>query len=128
MSITDEQMNVIVSEGIQFIRAITEAYGSDEGMQLWETIASTLDPAVKGKIFFAMLTGSHDDRVTMSGASNGRKIECIKYIREYTGYGLIDAKNAYETAVFGPITLTLIDPKLRSAFISDLRNCGMHVT
>jgi hypothetical protein len=63
--ISDENMDAIVSDGIAFIRSITTAYGSETGMELWDTIANTLDPDVKGKIFFALLTGTHEDRVTL---------------------------------------------------------------
>lgn len=126
MTITDEQMDMIVSEGIAFIRSITNAYGSEEGMKLWETIADTLDPDIKGKIFFAMLVGTHDDRVTMSRIGNGaNKITCIKYIRQYTGYGLVEAKNAYENVAFGQSVTLKVDPKQRRAFINDLIANGM---
>ena len=50
----------IIQIGINFMRSITEAYGTDEGMKLWDTIASTLDPDVKGEIFFDMLTGDYN--------------------------------------------------------------------
>lgn len=125
---TNEHMDAIVSDGIAFIRSITNAYGSEEGMKLWETIADTLDPNIKGKIFFAMLTGGHDDRVTMSSIGNGaNKIACIKYIRQYTGYGLVEAKNAYESVAFGQAVTLKVDPKQRRAFINDLRANGMNV-
>ncbi len=65
--IPQDHNNAVISTGLHFLRAITEAYGSDQGMQLWETIADTLDPDVKGQIFFAMLTGTHNDTVVVRG-------------------------------------------------------------
>lgn len=130
MTVSDEHMDAIVSDGIAFIRAITTAYGSDTGMELWDTIASTLDPDVKGKIFFAMLTGTHEDRVTLSGAVNSaNKITCIKIIRQFTGLSLTEAKNAYESPVnYGqPFALT-VNPKERRHMIDDLRQNGMIVS
>jgi hypothetical protein len=41
--IPSEHKAEIITTGINFMRAITEAYGSDEGMRLWDTIATTLD-------------------------------------------------------------------------------------
>lgn len=130
MTISDEHMNAIVSDGIAFIRSITAAYGSDTGMELWDTIANTLDPDIKGKIFFAMLTGTHDDRVTMTGSVAGsNKIMCIKLIRQYTGMGLAESKHAYEEAGdYGKPTTLKVDPKQRRAFIDELRQNGMIVS
>ena len=128
--ITDEHMDAIVSDGIAFIRSITTAYGSETGMELWDTIANTLDPSVKGKIFFAMLTGTHDDRVTMTGSVAGsNKIMCIKLIRQYTGMGLSESKQAYEEAGdYGRPTTLKVAPKQRRAFIDELRQNGMIVS
>jgi ribosomal protein L7/L12 len=124
----NEYMDAIVSDGIAFIRSITAAYGSETGMELWDTIANTLDPAIKGKIFFAMLTGSHDDRVTLTGSVAGsNKIACIKIIRQYTGMGLAESKHAYEEAGFNPVNIK-VDPKQRRALIDELRQNGMIVS
>jgi ribosomal protein L7/L12 len=130
MPVSDEHMNAIVSDGIAFIRSITTAYGSETGMELWDTIANTLDPEIKGKIFFAMLTGSHEDRVTLTGAANGaNKITCIKIIRQYTGMSLTEAKNAYESPVhFGQQVALTVNPKERRHMIDDLRQNGMIVS
>lgn len=130
MTISEEHMNAIVSDGIAFIRSITTAYGSDTGMELWDTIANTIDPDIKGKIFFAMLTGSHEDRVTLSGAVAGtNKINCIKIIRQYTGLGLSESKNAYENASdYGQKVPLKVNPKYRREFIDELRLNGMIVS
>ena len=128
--VTDEHMDAIVSDGISFIRSITTAYGSETGMELWDTIANTLDPDVKGKIFFAMLTGSHEDRVTLTGAVAGsNKIACIKIIRQYTGMGLTESKQAYEEAGdYGQKVSLKVNPKERRHMIDDLRQNGMIVS
>jgi ribosomal protein L7/L12 len=128
--VTDEHMDAIVSDGIAFIRSITTAYGSETGMELWDTIANTLDPDVKGKIFFAMLTGSHEDRVTLTGAVAGsNKIACIKIIRQYTGMGLTESKQAYEEAGdYGQKVSLKVNPKERRHMIDDLRQNGMIVS
>lgn len=130
MTIPDEHMDTIVSDGIAFMRSITTAYGSETGMELWDTIANTLDPAIKGKIFFAMLTGTHDDRVTLTGAARGAsKIMCIKIIRAYTNLGLVEAKQAYEEVFdYGKATTLKVDSKQRGIMIAELRQNGMMVS
>ena len=61
----------IIQSGMNFMRAITEVYGTDEGMKLWDTIASTLDPDIKGQIFFAMLTGEYNNIITINSHRPG---------------------------------------------------------
>lgn len=127
--ISEENMDMIVSDSIAFIRSITTVYGSEKGMELWGTIADTLDPAIKGKVFFALLTGSNEDRITLSGYVAGtNKINCIKIIRQYTGMGLVESKNAYESTEFGQKVQIKVDPKHRRECIDELRLNGMIVS
>jgi len=129
MTISDEQMDMIVSDSITLIRSITTVYGSEEGMNLWGTIADTLDPKIKGKVFFALLTGSHEDRITLSGyVARTNKINCIKIIRQYTGMDLVDSKNAYESIEYGQKVQIKVDPKQRRECIDELRMNGMIVS
>ena len=129
--VSDEHMDAIVSDGIAFLRSITTAYGSETGMELWDTIANTIDPSIKGKMFFAMLTDSHEDRVVkLTGAvHSANKITCIKLIRQYTGLGLTEAKNAYESPVnYGQPVALKVNPKERRHMIDELRYNGMIVS
>ena len=73
----------IIQSGINFMRSITEAYGSDEGLRLRDTIASTLDPDVKGEIFFAMLTGDHCGAVV---GSIGQPRSCREEADKWEAY------------------------------------------
>jgi hypothetical protein len=128
--LSEPAMDSIITDGVAFMRSITNAYGAEEGMELWNTIADTLGPDVKGKIFFAMLTNSHDDKVTLSGAVQGSpKITCIKIIRQYTAMSLIDAKEAYENAAdYGTKVILKVEPKFRRSLIDELRLNGMIVS
>lgn len=96
MSLPEEHKTAIISNGLHFVRSITEAYGAEKGMELWEQIASTLDPDVKGQLFFAMITGTYNDRIeirgiTASGSFNA--VACIKEIRQWSGLGLKESKD-----------------------------------
>jgi hypothetical protein len=97
--IPEEHKTAIISNGLHFMRSITEAYGAEKGMELWEKIADTLDPEVKGQIFFAMITGTYNDKieirgVTMMGQNNA--VACIKAIRQFSGLGLKESKDMYD--------------------------------
>ena len=99
--IPEEHKVDIIQSGISFMRSITEAYGTDEGMKLWDNIASVLDPDVKGQIFFAMLTGQYNDLVVLKGVdsrANNNAVACIKEIRQWSGFGLKEAKDLVEGA------------------------------
>ena len=126
--IPEEHKASIITSGIAFLRSITDAYGSDEGMKLWDSIANTLDPAVKGEIFFAMLRGEYQDHITLKGVgynANASNITAIKEIRGVSGLGLLEAKQAYETAEQGiPVKIPCSPDKIGAA-IAALRYAGM---
>lgn len=123
-----EHKEDIIQSGINFMRSITEAYGTDEGMKLWDTIANTLDPDVKGSIFFAMLTGDYNGIVNIASFQTGSdRIWRIKAIRAVTGLGLKEGKELSDTLDSGkPIKLN-INPKTRNEALKELRNAGFHV-
>ena len=139
-----EHRDEVISSGISFLRSITLAYGQEVGLELWDTIADTLDKDVKGQIFFAMLTGESGSRITIRdydrAPQGGNKITIIKAIREVTGLGLKDAKdqadilmgnsnNGYITNSYvgsGPkaITIDIAHNMNRNVCVTILRNAG----
>lgn len=99
MSLPEDHKTAIISNGLHFVRSITEAYGAEKGMELWEQIASVLDPEVKGQIFFAMITGTYNDRIELKGVNHlgmNNGVACIKAIRQYSGLGLKESKDMYD--------------------------------
>lgn len=126
--IPEDHRTAVISTGLHFMRAITEAYGTDEGMQLWETIAGTLDPDVKGQIFFAMLTGTHNDTVVVRGVNlSSDKVKCIKEIRNWTGLGLKEAMDAWNQVYHGSLVRLTVKPAEHHRAVIGLRNAGLTV-
>lgn len=127
--IPENHSNAVISTGLHFMRAITEAYGTDEGLRLWETIASTLDPEVKGQIFFAMLTGTHNDTIIVRGiqANGVDKVRCIKEIRNWTGLGLKEAYDAYSMVTGPGVAQLTVKPEEHHQAVVGLRNVGFVV-
>ena len=118
----------VIQSGINFMRSITEAYGTDEGMKLWDTIASTLDPDVKGEIFFAMLTGEYNNIISISSHQPGaNRVGMIKAIRVVTGLGLKEAKDLSDELTNGKVIKLSCNPKKRLENLSELRNAGFNV-
>jgi hypothetical protein len=129
MSIPADHKQAIIQDGIHFMRSITECYGPDDGMKLWDQIASVLDPSVKGEIFFAMLTGQHADRLNISCESNvTNRVAQIKAIRVATGLGLKEAKDISDEMVTGKTkVITLQKPANRANTIREFRDVGIRV-
>lgn len=119
----------IIHTGIEFIRTITEAYGNDEGMKLWDTISSVLDPSVKGEIFFAMLTGDYSGNITVNGTQHSRinKIATIKAIRSVTNLGLKEAKDLSDVLDSGNSIKIKVEGKRRAAAVAELRAASLLV-
>jgi len=118
----------VISNGLHFIRAITEAYGADEGMRLWDTIASTLDPDLKGEMFFAMIGGQYNNRIRVNGVTPGsNKIAVIKAIRSVSGLGLKEAKDMSDHIEVGKKVALEVEPTTYANSLRELRAAGLHV-
>ena len=116
----------IVQASLSFIGAVTEAYGADEGMKLWEAINANLDPDIKGKVFFAMIKGDYRNTIKLTGTYDSRDlVRAIKCIRTYTGLGLKEAKDLVIRLDNGVAQVIEVDPMVRSEAIVQLRNSGM---
>lgn len=130
--IPQDHKHEIITSGMQFMRAITEAYGAEEGMQLWDTIASSLDPDIKGQIFFAMITGTHNDTIVLkpglagSGVATNR-VAAIKEIRTWTGMGLKEAKDTSDMVEAGRTVKITVKPDDHANALRGLRKVGFHV-
>jgi hypothetical protein len=126
--IPEDHKDAIVTNGLHFMRSITEAYGADEGMRLWETIASTLDPDVKGQIFFAMITGTHNNRIVLKRVgSNTDRVARIKEIRNWTILGLKEAKDVSDMAELGKPTSISVKPQEYAMAVVGLRKVGFDI-
>ena len=128
--IPEEHKQDIIQSGINFIRSITEAYGSDEGMKLWETMADTLDPSIKGHIFFAMLTGEYNSVISIyKFDSAANKVAMIKAIRtvDKRRLGLKEAKDMCDSLFVGNTIRIEVEPNTRNGSLLLLRMAGFVV-
>lgn len=120
-----EHKSSVISAGMHFMRAITEAYGAEEGMRLWDSIASALDPDVKGEIFFAMITGEYNDRIHIKAIGHDR-IATIKAFRNYDKrrLGLKEAKDLSDLCQMGKVITLEIEPRNRVQIQKELMAIG----
>lgn len=128
--IPDEHKKDVIQSGINFMRSITVAYGTDEGLKLWDTIADSIDPDIKGKIFFAMLTGEYNTSVTISQYKpDANRVYMVKAIRmiDSRRLDLKKAKDLVDELVNGKTIKVEIDPAMRNSSLSELRDAGFFV-
>lgn len=129
--VPEENAHSIVQSGISFLRSITEAYGPEEGMQVWENIVHNLDSDVKGKIFFAMITGEYDTLLRLRKVSpTADKIGLIKEVRNITGFGLREAKDLIDELYYGreqTIEMKGMTYAQRQNAIANLRRNGAEI-
>lgn len=118
----------IIQSGINFMRSITEAYGTDDGMKLWDTIADTLDPEIKGQILFALLTGDYSGSITLTGASPiSDKVALIKALRNVANLSLKEAKDMCDMVLTGTPQKIQVNTKNRNGVLRELRDAGFNV-
>jgi hypothetical protein len=126
--ITNEKEKDIIISGLHFMRSITEAHGAEEGMRLWEAIGDTLGHDLKGKIFFAMVAGTHNDTIVLKNIKvNSNAVSCIKEIRHWTGLGLKEAKDTYDWLMNGKMMRITVKPAEHHLAIKALSSVGFEV-
>lgn len=128
----NENRRQLISDGIAFMRSISDQYGTEAGLQLWDRICEVLDPNVRGEIFIAMLTGDTRTRLTISCVQNQYsstyRIPQIKAIREVTGLGLKEAKDLSDLMVNGQSVSITVKEGLSRQYARDvLKNVGLTV-
>jgi hypothetical protein len=110
------------------MQSIVRNYGQEKGMEAWETIADTLDPALKGEIFVAMLIGDFSGRITIGNLADGSNaVACIKAIRSVDNrrLGLKEAKDMYDALRYQNSSIQIeVHGKNRTTAVQELRSVG----
>jgi ribosomal protein L7/L12 len=121
----------LISDAIAFMQSIVRHYGEDRGMAMWERMADSCDPALKGEVFIAMLTGQFSGRITLHGVGVGANaVACIKAIRsvDRRRLGLKEAKDMYDGLKFsGKSAIIEVESNLRGRAAQELRAAGFEL-
>ena len=126
----EELPQELIHDGIRFLRTLTEVYGVEEGMQMWNKMGDVIGPNLHGQIFFAMLGGNSGRAINLTASTadrNGNAIPVIKCIRTYTGFGLKEAKDTWDECKIKVVRIEC-DSRLVNDFSRELRNLGCTVT
>jgi hypothetical protein len=128
---SNEVPTELIHSGIMFLRDLSQYYGDERAMKLWEELRDGMGREVQNAILMTMLRGNYSRQatVTMSVPREYTKfIEAIKNVRQASGYGLKDAKDFVEmVSDKGPQILKLKDDVEVRGFVQNMKNCGFHV-
>jgi hypothetical protein len=131
--ISESDRHNLVGAGISFMQTVADIYGAEKGMELWNTIADTVDPNLKADVFMAMLRGNfRQDKISIRQAFQGSvssKIAFIKCIRTYDRRRLTlkEAKDIADKLESGQPVILEVEPDLRPTFSVELRKHNMVV-
>lgn len=124
-----DQRDHLIQSSVMFMQTVSEIYGAEKGMELWSTIADTIDTNLKGEVFMAMLSGQYrSDRLFMRSTPNAiNKVAIIKCIRDYDTrhLGLKDAKDISDLLTAGHPQVLEVSPDRRHAAAAELRALGV---
>lgn len=133
---TDETtLDTVIFDGIKFLESLTMYYGPEKGMAVWESMGEAMGREIKGKVFFAMLSGTTTGRIRLAASSavhtssqggTSNAVPVIKCIRTYTGFGLKEAKDLWDLSKTQTVEITC-RPDQQREFARDLRDLGCKV-
>lgn len=123
----DEAYQEIIFDGIRFLESIARYYGPEKSIDIWDKMGEAMGPDIKGEVFFSMLTGVGGKRVHIQRGTATKAVDCIKAIRHGTGYGLKEAKDAWDLCNYKTVALECHATESQKAMIRELRNLGIRV-
>jgi ribosomal protein L7/L12 len=119
----------IVFGGIELMSAITDAFGAEEGLEVWNKMAEHIGQEFHQRVFMAMLSGQTSCHVRLIGKGvrdTGYFIDLIKVIRNYTGLGLKEAKDIADGINNGATeTVRLTRSGDRRTFLEEIKKTGV---
>lgn len=118
----DDMLKYVISDGVQFLKSLASYYGPEKGMELWEEMGKLIGKEIKGKIFFAMITGSIGGCIYFK-LENADYVATIKLVREYGNLGLKEAKDLVDQSKIKETKLEVRNGKIIEC-IRDLRSLG----
>lgn len=128
-NLSSEEKIKIVHVSIELMKTLTEIWGSDRGMELWEKISEALGNDIKGEIFFGMITGKYKSgSLNIKTVSTNHYVMMIKQVKTATGFGLKEAKDFCDYVKnVGPKILDCGDRDRASILAKELMEIGCEV-
>lgn len=128
---TDNTLEQVVYDGVRFLQSLTTHYGAERGMEVWESLGAAVGKEVKGRVFFALMTGETTGRVKFTvdtvGGYNPNAVACIRTIRTHTGWGLKEAKDKFDESKGKTVHVDCATPEDGRRLAMELRNLGCRI-
>ena len=122
-----DSFDEVVFDGIRFMESLARHYGAERSIEVWDKLGEALGQEVKSQVFFSMLTGESSNRMRVSRGTCTEAVAAIKAIRQATGMGLKEAKDAWDLTAIKTVTIDNVQRELRSDFVREIRRIGMRV-
>ena len=117
----------VVMDGIRFLETLARVYGSERAQEVWQGMGREIGNDIKGRIFFAMLTGETSNRVFFSRGTCDQAVSAIKAIRVSTGLGLKEAKDLWDLSNVKTVSADVLDRGCYRQLTRELRELGMKI-
>lgn len=116
----------LVFNSLNFVKSITRQYGAAQGMAMWDTIADTIDSRLKLEVFKAMMTVNQSEGVVrlIGVHPSADTIKLIKTLRQFSNYGLKDAKDSIQDLRNGKVLEIKVPYHQHPRAVADLRAAG----
>ena len=116
----------MLNYGIAFMRTIINEHGSEKGVEMWNVISSQLGDEFKTNVFMSAVIGGQSSAsvtVTIPDSCTTSKVEFIKTIRHFTGYGLKEAMDIMIGIASNP-TIRIPDFTKKREFMIAMQHLG----
>jgi hypothetical protein len=122
-----DSLDEVIFDGIRFMESLARHYGAERSIEVWDQLGEVLGSDVKSQVFLAMLTGESSNRIRVSRGTCTDAVAAVRAIRQATGMGLKEAKDAWDLTAIKTVTIDNVQRELRSDFVRDLHRIGMRV-
>jgi hypothetical protein len=121
----------LIRDSIQFMKSMSQHFGAEEGMRLWNSIAETLGSELKQEIFFSLLTGQSGPSIKLEcqqgqhSIVDQQRVPLVKLIRSHAGCDLKTGIDLMRKLSSGEPVDVIVDPHRRQAAMEDFRSFGL---
>jgi ribosomal protein L7/L12 len=121
----DPMFDAVVQDALRLLESMSMYYGPERAMEMWEMLGPTMGEDVKATAFMHMLTGHGGTRVKIRADRCTQAVTAIKAIRTATGFGLKEAKDAWDLSKTQEVTIQAVDRNRARELRRELNDIGM---
>jgi len=117
---------LLVEEGIKFLRTVKRIHGGDTCGEAAKALGTVLGTSWSNAILATIIRDGLDSRLIRVSGSTDARISLIKTLREFTGMGLLEAKNLTDLLFQNqPFEVPVPDSVDSNLFMQEIRKHGV---